>query len=626
MDHLATALSQPASFENPLDPQLLELANPEVPAPTQKSDTTSRKRARPSNGRSLPRSHTWSGDTSQLSDAPTPAPGEENSGRQSQPRSGTGQSRKKNIQIKAASSIAAGLMPTFCSNCGEIETSTWRKAYARTETGSPADHSLASAVKDGIVGFEMLDAGEGEDAPAKYRIFKQSVSVDEKDLKGFEVLMLCNPCGLWFNKRGSMRPQEIWMRQAVDPANKPKRNRKKSNKTAQEKKGQGQDVSMSDAMQEPFSTGVTEPCMQSDGAQAFPFPPQQTTESTDDSGNRDPLSLDGTLDAKPSAPQSGAKNQMDAAAAEAALLRAIQSSPVRFHGTKYSPIELETELTPRPTRRILFPSPRKDGEVRSLGNCPDKTSQIPKEVASDPTSENVASTLAQDNAEVLDKENCPPALDENDDLAHLFEDMANHLQETPKSGHSCSDLLRTPTPKSGRQSGTPRRTQSDLAGLTTPSRSARGPLAPVTPFTAQLNAIMSGGITGSSPLQLQSINYSDLGIFNTPGRNTSAIQFNDWATDDFLSSDLPMPSSPPAGMFSLYEDPATSTQGFWDRSSIFGSNDSIHQDATGSGQGQGSASKEQDRLDLSAIIEEVAGSKKSADEQPTDGASAAAEA
>jgi hypothetical protein len=137
---------------------------------------------------------------------------------------------------------------------------------------------------------------------------------------------------------------------------------------------------------------------------------------------------------------------------------------------------------------------------------------------------------------------------------------------------------------------------------------------------------MSGGITGSSPLQLQSINYSDLGIFNTPGRNTSAIQFNDWATDDFLSSDLPMPSSPPAGMFSLYEDPATSTQGFWDGSSIFGSSDSIHQDATGSGQSQGSASKEQDRLDLSAIIEEVAGSKKSADEQPTDGAEATAEA
>ncbi|KAF2817539.1 uncharacterized protein BDZ99DRAFT_405234 [Mytilinidion resinicola] len=643
-DQLVTALIQSASAENPPSPQLLGPVNPqghprsescvqfenhskfqnssrsenvvqpENPAPP------SRKRSRPTKGRTLPRSQTWSGSQT-LSDVPTPFPGEECG--TALPRSGTGRSRKKNIQEKAASAIAAGLMPQFCSNCGEIETSTWRKAYARTENGSPEDHSLASAAKEGIVGFEMLDAGEGEDTQSKYRIFKQSISVDEQDLKGFEVLMLCNPCGLWFNKRGSMRPQEIWTKQAVDPANKPKRKRNRPNRGNQDKKSQDQDAIMSDAIQEPFSTGFTDSITPSDGVQALPSQPPAKT--IDVPGSIIPTSLDGTMENNGPADESGASNQMDAAVAEAALLRAIQSSPVRFHGTKHSPIDLESDLTPSPTRRVLFPSPRKEGEIRTLNDCPDTTSPTPRDVTSNPTEESVAPGLELDNAEDFDKENCPPLPDEHDDLAHLFEEMDHEIHGTPKNGHLFSDLLKTPTPKSGRQSGTPRRSQNNTAILTTPSRGARvGALAPLTPFTAQLNAIMSGGIAGSSPLQLQSVDYSDLGIFDTPGRSSSAIQFTDWTNDDFLSSDLPMPSSPPGGLFSLYEDPATSTHGLWDGTSIFGSSDSTQQDTD---QGQGVGSKGQDRLDLSAMIEEVAGTgKKSEDEQATNNAQAITDA
>ncbi|KAF2502263.1 hypothetical protein BU16DRAFT_576300 [Lophium mytilinum] len=643
-DQLVTALIQSASAENLVEPQLLGLENPQAhprsescvqfdnysqfqnpspfenPVPPENPAPPSRKRSRPTKGRTLPRSQTWSG-SQPLSDAPATFTGEENG--PALPRSGTGRSRKKNIQDKAASAIAAGLMPTFCSNCGEIETSTWRKAYARIESGSPEDHSLASAAKEGIVGFEMMDAGEGEDAQPKYRIFKQSVSVDEQDLKGFEVLMLCNPCGLWFNKRGSMRPQEIWTKQAVDPANKPKRKRNRPNRGNQDKKSQDQDAIMSDAIQEPFSAGFTDSIIPSDGVQAFPSQPP--AEANDASRSTMPTSLDGAMEADGPTDETGASNQMDGAVAEAALLRAIQSSPVRFHGTKHSPINLESDLTPKPTRRVLFPSPRKEGEIRTLSDCPATTSPTPKDVTSSPTEGSVAPGTQPDNAEDFDKENCPPPPDEHDDLAHLFEEMDHAIQGTPKSGHSFSDLLKTPTPKSGRQSGTPRRSQNDAAILTTPSRSSRvGALAPLTPFTAQLNAIMSGGITGSSPLQLQSVDYQDLGIFDTPGRRSSTIQFTDWTNDDFLSSDLPMPSSPPGGLFSLYEDPATSTLGIWDGTSIFGSSDSTQQD---SALGQGAGSKGQERLDLSAMIEEVAGTAmKCEDDQPTNNAQATTDA
>lgn len=250
----------------------------------------SRKRARPSKSRTLPRSQTWSGDTSQLSDAPTPA------GEDTGPRSGTGQSRKKNIQLKAAHSIAAGIMPTFCNNCGEIETPTWRKAYARTEFGDPNDISLASASKEGIVGFEPLEPAKEHGEPCKYRIFKQSVSVNEKDPQGFEALNLCNPCGLWFNKRGGMRPPEVWMKQSGDPSiSQPKKKRKQSARTAQ-KKSSGQDVPTSDAIQEPYSTGFTDPMMHSDAARAFPFPRYQdpncrNSEDTNAASNHGPHSL-----------------------------------------------------------------------------------------------------------------------------------------------------------------------------------------------------------------------------------------------------------------------------------------------------------------------------------------------
>lgn len=63
----------------------------------------------------------------------------------------------------------------------------------------------------------------------------------------------------------------------------------------------------------------------------------------------------------PSHKMSGSMNK---AAATAALQRAIQSSPARLGATQEAPI-LVADLTPKPTRRILFPSPTQCEKARS---------------------------------------------------------------------------------------------------------------------------------------------------------------------------------------------------------------------------------------------------------------------
>jgi hypothetical protein len=182
----------------------------------------------------------------------------------------------------------------------------------------------------------------------------------------------------------------------------------------------------------------------------------------------------------------------------------------------------------------------------------------------------------------VDKENCPPPpVEADDDFSHLFEETTSP-KTTPKKDQLFQDLLKTPTPGSRHRAPlTPK--QGDNASLfTTPSRNILTPrgtrgvtIAPETPFTRQLNALLSDCMH-SSPSQI--LNFSGFPSFNTPGRN-SAANFTDFINEDFLSSDMPISSSPPkVGAldlgFDLYEDPNTSSAGLWEDSNMFG-NDAV---------------------------------------------------
>ena len=143
---------------------------------------------RPTN---LHRSQTWAGnhqaDVSPDTLVVDEAEGPVRSSNRPRSDSGSGAKRRKAIQSKLASSIAAGEMPPFCDHCGAIETPTWRKAWVKVHSGTP-EHVRISDEEGGILTWQTLRTDESG-VVCLYRIFKKSLlSTDE----GFSEVLLCN--------------------------------------------------------------------------------------------------------------------------------------------------------------------------------------------------------------------------------------------------------------------------------------------------------------------------------------------------------------------------------------------------------------------------------------------------
>jgi hypothetical protein len=266
---------------------------------------------------------------------------------------------------------------------------------------------------------------------------------------------------------------------------------------------------------------------------------------------------------------------MTSDAASAALRRALQSSPARWAGTAHSPIDVEEEDLGS-TRRLLFPSPRKDGSPKALGEIATNVVTIatdfrsPKEAA----------------VEVLNKENCRPAADEDDceaEILRLFEEeMARPT--TPVGKSPTQNPFKTPTrptpnhrpitrsvSRSIRSAKSPgqlllfQKTPSKTPGSCARRRSPRNHNFE-SPFTATLNQIMSDANerhSSSRGMQLDFSNLPDL-------PQTDTAQHGNYSLEDFFSTDVPMPSSPPRlGYFHLYEDPLTMSNMDWNDFSDF---------------------------------------------------------
>jgi hypothetical protein len=279
-------------------------------------------------------------------------------------------------------------------------------------------------------------------------------------------------------------------------------------------------------------------------------------------------------------------NAMTSDAASAALRRAIKSSPARWTGARNSPVEVDDEEMGS-TRRLLFPSPRKDGSPKVLGEVATAT------VATIPT--NVRSPKEQ-ALELPNKENCPPTNNDEDedmDLLRLFEEeMARPT--TPVQKSPAPNPFKTPTrPTPSHRPITRSVSRSASRSLRsaklgcplfmlaqTPSRtpgSASRRRSPKhhrsvyeSPFTATLNQLMSEvNENHSSPSRRcdgMQLDFKDLPTISMGGNalnhDHSDMNFN---MEDFFSTDMPMPSSPPrlGNMFNLYEDPATLTNVHW---------------------------------------------------------------
>jgi len=260
-------------------------------------------------------------------------------------------------------------------------------------------------------------------------------------------------------------------------------------------------------------------------------------------------------------------NPMTSDAASAALRRAIQSSPARWNGARNSPMDAEDDADS--TRRVLFPSPpRKDGSALVLG-----------ELTANATHLSPSHRSKNQMVDVFNKENCPPALNDEDADAELLKLFEEELARpsTPVQSTAPPHPFKTPTrptpnhrpiTRSVSRSIRSSKSARDLFNLPqrTPSktptrRSPRNHESCFTsPFTAGIQQMMSEAHNNFSPsgtgtgVDMAFDNLPDIPLMDDMMAAQGAHSNIEFNLEDFFSTDVPMPSSPP-GNFHLYEDP-----------------------------------------------------------------------
>lgn len=236
---------------------------------------------------------------------------------------------------------------------------------------------------------------------------------------------------------------------------------------------------------------------------------------------------------------------MTSNSASAALRRALQSSPARWSQRHNAEIEDEPEVDT--TRRLLFSSPRRDGTPKVLGEITTNVVQVMVDIHS--TKDVVTGSI--------DKENCSAesVLDDDAELMRLIEEQFAR-PTTPVQKIPVPNPFKTPTRATPNHRPITRSvTRSERSGKSpshflappkTPSRtprsSRRSPRDNAifeSPFTAQLNQLMSDNPINSPSQHLDFSNLPDLPSF---GNGSYNLQQYD---EDFFSTDVPMPSSPP---------------------------------------------------------------------------------
>ncbi|KAL2157201.1 hypothetical protein VTH06DRAFT_6337 [Thermothelomyces fergusii] len=253
--------------------------------------------------------------------------------------------KKQSIKEKLESAIDKGETPPFCSNCGAIETPTWRKIWTQDHEGVPEFHEFSD--KPGCVTMiEVLERDENEQ-PSRYRMVKKNLGPRDEKRHWVETL-LCNPCGIWLGKFKVHRPPDRWDKDAAR-LNQPRRKREPKGKSKKSR-------------------------AKSDNAPANPTSEAYFT--TDPIGPLDHEFLaerygNAAQSQQPSAPTADEQQHLNLRSSP--RQRFLGSTHSRGSGTADSPIAIEDQLGS--TRRLLFPSPRRDGEPKTLGELPLNTAQ-----------------------------------------------------------------------------------------------------------------------------------------------------------------------------------------------------------------------------------------------------------
>ncbi|KAK4137584.1 hypothetical protein BT67DRAFT_447360 [Trichocladium antarcticum] len=309
--------------------------------------------------------------------------------------------KKQTIKERLENAIQKGESPPFCNNCGAIETPTWRKIWTRDHKGVPSFHEFSD--KPGAVTMIDITERDSEGQPAAYRMVKKNLGTQD-DKKEWTETLLCNPCGIWLGKFKVHRPPDRWDKDAAR-LNQPRKKREYKGNNSRSKKAR----TKSDAKGNPTSEAylTTDPI----------GPPDH--DSPDDMG------------------ANGILQSREQSTVEDKLLLNLQSSPKqrlpgsthsRGSGTADSPIAVEDDLGR--TRRLLFPSPRKDGVPKVLGELAVNSVQKPAN-----GHETKSATAGKENTDRSERRGTP--------VPDAHDDLEQELFGTPPRRPS------TPPPKAG---------------------------------------------------------------------------------------------------------------------------------------------------------------------------------
>ncbi|KAL9113042.1 MAG: hypothetical protein Q9227_002654 [Pyrenula ochraceoflavens] len=528
-------------------------------------------------GPSLQRSRTWTGDMSDVPGSDTGL-GADFAARERKRRLG-----KEQTHARLEAAVKTGQVPPFCENCGTIETPAWRKAWSKMFGGGY--DLMECSGKDGqFVCKEILEQDD-QGHVKLFKAYKLTKGPGDKEDE-FASVNLCNSCGLWLQKNKSMRPESRWNKNAKDPNEKRKRpNRPRSQRNAS-KRNKGPDTSKSDAPTEPASSPPEEGSPEEGGAQAS---------DGEDSGEGGGSSKQESSreNSEPQLPPNDQRTRSksdgtvptsrESVKSRTLVQRATLSSPLRHPGSDHhDPIDVD--LTPKPLRRQLFSSPTRPTDSGVLAEVsPNIVRRSPRLNKTHNVIGLSAKLKSPQSVSIFAKQKTPLRKDQNaDGLDDLFNASDNEdgphvktpVRSAQKTLHEEIDpQILTPsqkrlleiarTPK-GRAQITHHPTVQALFADATSDKPDD-----MTPWTRSFHAILTDAIPPtSSPngQKLPSFDFPDLPSWkgsneNTPNKeNMAQIDFSEYLNSDgpggnsghadidiqeLISTDFPMPSSPP---------------------------------------------------------------------------------
>ncbi|KAK5993446.1 hypothetical protein PT974_06877 [Cladobotryum mycophilum] len=324
-------------------------------------------------------------------------------------------SNKHAIKQRLEEAIMNGEMPPFCSNCGAIETPTWRKIWVKEEKGAPENFDFSE--KPGrVTAVEILQRDE-DNKPTLHRIVKKSLASAD-DRKVWQEMLLCNPCGIWLSKCKCHRPSDRWDKD-LSRIGQERRKKGTGRSNPRPKKARSRDDSQIHPTSEAnIPTDALEPVEPSSPKLADTLPMQLDLTKSENRQSEDRLMPPKAVD-------------------DCDMRSNPGSTHSRGSGTEQSPIDIEFDDAVGSTKRLLFPSPRKDGMPKVLSDVDInivQTTECRQVKELNGGKENIAIAGTDE------------ATDELDDLEALFRSPTKERPSTPPpNAKSASGPFKTPT-------------------------------------------------------------------------------------------------------------------------------------------------------------------------------------